>query len=105
MEDGDEQISKLSINDLLRGDDDSEYSMEEGETFKKEDPGSDWEDDNDDEDDEPRGGTVVKRKTHEVLSASAAASSSSSYAGRQSTLLKAINEQENIRPDDIETSK
>ena len=48
MEDGDEQISKLSINDLLRGDDDSEYSMEEGETFKKEDPGSDWEDDNDD---------------------------------------------------------
>ena len=103
MEDEEVQ-SKLSINDLLRGEDSSGDSIEE-EMLEEEDPGSDWEDDNGDKDDEPRGGIVVKEKTPGVTFAGAPSSSSSSYAGRQSTLLKAINEQENIRPDDIETSK
>ena len=101
MEDEEVQ-SKLSINDLLRGEDGSGDSIEEEEMLEEEDPSSDWEDDNGDEDDDPRGGIAMEERAPGVTFAG---TSSSSYAGRQSTLLKAINEQENIRPDDIETSK
>ena len=96
---GKETHNRLSINDLLHeeGEDDNVDSIEQ----ERVDFQSEWEDDDDDEvgHDQPKGDTVVKVRAPVVATAS------SSYSGRHSTLLKAINEQENIRPDDIQTSK
>ena len=99
MED-EELQNKLSIDDLLQGDNDSD----EAEMFEREDPISDWEDDRDEED-VSKGCAAVTSKGPAELFTEAASSSSSHYAGRHSTLLKAIHEQENTSSDDIQTSK